>query len=75
MTVLHLPNWHIEAEKNGSLFEDIFLCIFLNEKVWILINISLKFVPEAQINNIPILVQIMAWRRPGTRKKFRILAF
>ena len=26
---------------------------------------SLKFVPKGPINNIPALVQIMAWRRPG----------
>ena len=28
------------------------------------IKISLKFVPKGPINNIPALVQIMAWRRP-----------
>ena len=28
---------------------------------------SLKFVPKGQINNIPALVQIMAWRRPGDK--------
>ena len=36
-----------------------------NENVRISISISLKFVPEGPINNIPALVQIMAWRRPG----------
>ena len=36
--------------------------IFFNENVWISINISLKFVPKGPINNIPALVQIMAWR-------------
>ena len=35
--------------------------------MWISINISLKFVPKGQINSIPALVQIMAWRRPGVR--------
>ena len=29
--------------------------------------ISLKFVPEGPINNIPALIQIMAWRRPGDK--------
>ena len=29
------------------------------------IKISLKFVPQGTINNIPTLVQIMAWRLPG----------
>ena len=42
-------------------------CIFLNENVWILIEISLKYVPEDSINNIAALVQIMAWRRPGDK--------
>ena len=32
---------------------------------WILINISLEFVPMGPINNIPVLVQIMAWHRLG----------
>ena len=45
---------HIEAEKNGRHFpDDIYKCIFLNENVWILIKISLKFVPKGPINKIP----------------------
>ena len=47
--------------------DDIFKYIFLNENVWIPIKISLKFVPKGRINNIPALVQIMAWRRPGDK--------
>ena len=35
-----------------------FKCIFLNEKVWISITISLKFVPKGPVNNIPALVEI-----------------
>ena len=31
------------------------------------INTSLKFVSKVPINNIPSLVQIMTWRRPGTK--------
>ena len=31
------------------------------------IKISPKFVPDGPINNIPALVQIMAWRRPGAK--------
>ena len=30
-------------------------------------KISLKFVPKGRINNIPALVQIMAWRCPGDK--------
>ena len=47
--------------------DDIFKCNFLNENVWIPIKISLEFVPKGPINNIPPLVQIMAWRRPGDK--------
>ena len=47
--------------------DGIFKCIFLNENVWIFINISSKFVPKGQINNIPALVQIMAWCQPGDK--------
>ena len=47
--------------------DDIFKCIFLRENAWIPTKISLKFVPKGPINNIPALVQIMAWRRPGDK--------
>ena len=47
--------------------DDIFKCPFFNKNVWISIKISLKFVPKGPINNIPSLVQIMAWRRPGDK--------
>ena len=58
----------LRPRQNGRHFpDDIFKCIFLNENAWILIKISLKFVPEGSINNIPALVQIMAWRRPGAK--------
>ena len=30
-------------------------------------KISLKFIPKGPINNIPVSVQIMAWRRPGDK--------
>ena len=40
-------------------------CIFLNENVWILIKISLKFVPKCPFNNNPSLVLVTAWRRTG----------
>ena len=34
---------------------------FLNENIWILHKISLKFVPKVRIDNIAAMVQIMAW--------------
>ena len=54
----------LRPRQNGRHFaDDIFKCIFLNENVWIPIKISLKFAPQGPINNIPALVQIMAWCR------------
>ena len=47
---------------------DVFKCNSLNENVWIPIKISLKFVPQGPINNIPVLVQIMAWCQPGDKQ-------
>ena len=44
--------------------DDIFKCILLSENVWIPNKISLKCVRKGLIDNIPSLVQIMAWRRP-----------
>ena len=46
---------------------DTFKRIFLNVNVIISIKISLRFVPKGPINNIPALVQIMAWRRLGDK--------
>ena len=43
--------------------DDIFKHISLIENVWISIIISLKFVPEGPINDIPGLVQRMARRQ------------
>ena len=56
----------LRSRQNGCHFaDDILTYIFLNENVWIPIEISLKFVPKDPINNITALVQIMAWHRPG----------
>ena len=42
-------------EKGRHSAKDIFKCIFINENIWISIEISLK----------PAFVQMVAWRRPG----------
>ena len=52
-------------QKCRHFADDIFKCILLNENVWISLKICLKFVLKVPINNIPVLVQIMAWRRSG----------
>ena len=58
---IHLTHWG--RDKMAAIFR----CIFLNENVWIFITISLIFFPKGRINNIPALVQIMAWRRRGDK--------
>ena len=64
-----LTHWGWDKMANMSA-DDIFICIFLAENVWILLKISLKFVPNVRINNVPALAQIMAWRHPGDRPLF-----
>ena len=55
----------------APIFADIiFKCIFLNENLRVLIHISLKFVPNGPVNNIPALLQIMAWRWAGNKPLF-----
>ena len=54
-------------QKCHHFADDICKGIFLNENVWILYTISLKFVPRILINNIPALVHIMAWRQSGDK--------
>ena len=54
--------------QNGQHFaDDILKCIVVNEKFYILIRISLKFVPKAVIDDGQALVQVMAWRRIGDK--------
>ena len=58
----------IEAETKWPPFSRRhFPVFFLNENVWISMNISLKFVPKGPINDMPALVHIMAWRRAGDK--------
>ena len=58
----------LRLRQNGCHLPDgIFKYIFLNENVWLLIKVSLKFVPKGPISNNTALVQIMAWRRPGDK--------
>ena len=64
------PRWFntVRPRQNDRHFaDDTYKRIFVNENVRISIKISLKFVPKVPINNIPAMVQIMAWRRPGDK--------
>ena len=54
--------------QNGHHFaDDIFRCIFVNEKFCILIKISLKFAAKGSIDDNPALIEIMAWRQIGDK--------
>ena len=82
-TLVQLMMWHwagvkslpepiltqiLRLRRNDRHFAgDIFKFMFLYENIWISIKISLKFVPKGPINNIPTLVQIMAWCRSGDK--------
>ena len=59
---------HWSRDKMEAISQTTFSsAFFLNENILIPIKISLKFVPKGSFNNIPALVQIMAWRRPGDK--------
>ena len=61
-------NITLRPRQDGRHFpDDIFKWIFLKENVWIPIKISLKIVPKGPSNNIPAVVQIMAWCWPGDK--------
>ena len=58
----------LRPRQNGSQFpDDIFKCTLLCECVSTSLKISPKFVTKDPINNIPALVQIMAWVQPGDK--------
>ena len=59
-----LTHW---GRDNGHHFPDVFKCIFVSENAWIIITISLKFIPKGPIWNIPALAQIMTRRWPGDK--------
>ena len=61
---------NLRTTQNGHYFPaDIFKCIFHDWKyvMYILIKVSLKFVPKGPINDIPALGQILAWRHPDSK--------
>ena len=60
VTMYYMINILRPRPKGHHFPDDIFKCIFLNGNVWIVIKISLKYVPKVSINNIQALVQIMA---------------
>ena len=61
---IHADGWaHLPVDKMAATFTDgILKHIFLNENIRISIQFSLRFVPKGPIDNIQVLVWIMAWR-------------
>ena len=62
-------HWQIEDEAQWPPFRSRHFQMHFPEWKYmnISIDISLNFVPKGPINNIPALVQIMAWRLPGDK--------
>ena len=59
---------HWGRDKMAAISQTTFWNIYIfNENVWIPIKISRTFIPKGPINNIPALVRVMAWRRPGDK--------
>ena len=62
---LHKYLTHWSRDKLAAIFQTTFSNAFFK---WIcMIKISLMFVPKDPNDNVPALVQIMAWRRPGDK--------
>ena len=60
-------NSSIPGKLADNLADDIFKGIFLNEDIWISINISLNFVRKDPMDGKPAFVQVMAWRRTSNK--------
>ena len=68
VNMYHTILYSSPPEQNGRHFaDDTFKCIFMNENLCTLIQISLQFVPKGPIDNIPALVQVMACRLFGAK--------
>ena len=66
-----LVNSSLPSQNGRDFAEDIFRCIFMNDKFWILIRISLNFDSKGPIDNNLELVQIMAWCRTGDKPLYQ----
>ena len=67
MTRTRYFNSSLPGQNGRNFADDVFKCIFVNEKFCISIEISLKFVPQGPVDNNPALVEIMAWCRIGDK--------
>ena len=60
----------LPLDKMATVSDDIFKSISFTEKAQISTKLSLKFVPNGPIKNIPALIQIIAGCRPGNEPLF-----
>ena len=68
MALSHNELTHWGGDKMATISQTTLSNAFSSLKMLrVLIKIWLKFVPKGPINNIPALVKIMAWRRPGDK--------
>ena len=58
---MYFLNTSLPGQNGRHFADDSFKGIFINEKCFISIQISLKFVPEGLIDNKAALVQVIAW--------------
>ena len=63
ITMVWILNTLRPGQNDHHFPDDISKCIFMHENAWFSIKISSKFVPEGSSNNIPAVVQIMAWHQ------------
>ena len=65
----------LRPRRNGRNFpDDIFKCIFLDAKCRYKLRLRVhKVCSSGPVNNIPALVQIMAWHRPGAMPLFELM--
>ena len=56
LMVINIVNYSLPGRNGRHFADDIFRCIFVNEKFCILIEISLTFVPNGPFDNNPALV-------------------
>ena len=54
-----------DGTKWQYLTDNIFNCIFINENVFIVIEISMTFIPKCPIGNKSTWEQVMAWHQTG----------
>ena len=65
--ILSYFNWFHSVQNGLHFADDIFIYIFMNEKLCISIQFLLKFIPEGLIDNMSALVKVMAWHRTGDK--------